>query len=227
MARDVPIMLGVEECLANERDDAHQRVRIGIAAAAGLIRKRHVHGHRRLDDDQTAALIDDVADLRIVGRRGHVHQRALTGDHIAGRQRQHRRDARGCQPRQLRIVYAHGVGGARLRLQNLDPLPALELRGRAEVLRRRRDRLIGGARVAEIDQSGIHRQPCAVDDCRVGGNGDRRAHGVDGAAANDDGPGVDRRTGGGDDASAADGVDVRGVGAKAEGERENGEAGEE
>ena len=221
------MVLRIEKGLANECDDAHQRLRIGIAAGPRPLRKRNVEGDRRLHHNQAAPCFDNVADLRLLGRCGHVHQRALARDHFAGRQRQHRRDARCRQPRQLGVVHLDGVGGARLRFQDLRPFPALDFGRGGQVLRHLRRRLIGGPRVAEIDQPGIHRQPAAVDDVGFRRDRDVRADGLDDAAPDDNGAGLERRTSGRDNVRTADRVHIRRVGAQHERQRERGGEGDE
>ena len=77
------VMLRIEKRLPHEGDDTHQRLRIRVAADARPVRERHVKGDRTLHHHHPAPRLDDVADLRLVGRRDDVHQRALAGDDVA------------------------------------------------------------------------------------------------------------------------------------------------
>src|SRR5207253_9134178 len=67
----------------------------------------------------------------------------------------------------------------------------------------------------------------AVEDRGLRRNGDRRADGVDDAAADDDGARIDGRSGGRHDACAADRVHVRRIGAERERRCERGKSDDE
>ena len=69
------LMLRVEEALAHERDRAEKRH--GVAAPAPAARRElDVQGYRGAHDLQAAAVVPDVANLRLVYRTDNVQERA-------------------------------------------------------------------------------------------------------------------------------------------------------
>ena len=204
-------MLRVEEALAHEGDDAEERHGIGITPYAA--RKLHVQGDRRPHDLDALAVVAHAANLRIVGGRRDVDQRAASLENHPRRRREHRRDAAAGEPGELGRLLEM-ARGLELRPEDQAPLPALGFLGRAQV---RRLRLCGSdleaRRVAHVDEPGVDSQARAVDRDRVG----RRLHvcadRLDQPAPNHDRPRADRRARGRHQPRPLDRVDLRRVGA--------------
>ena len=160
------LVLRVEEALAHERDDAHQRRRDSRRRrAAPGASTCSATGVRTIS--RPARVIGDGADLRLVTGADDVHERALSLDESRRRRREDRRDARRREPRELRRVGRMcsapraADGGSRSRFQRSASSVVRELGGAA------RCRGIEPACVAHVDQARIHGQAGAVDDDRV------------------------------------------------------------
>ena len=198
----VAIPLGIQEHLAQDRDRAHQRARI-LVAAAGLER-HHLRGVR-------------ANDAGVGARAPQPHHGARAAHHALARRHLGRGEAGRAQRLELRRVERQVLHHPVLR-SHRGQLVHRSARG----LGRRRARAPAAGRCAaaagtrrrgghheRIDQPRVHGEAVAFPHARVRRDRDVRAYGNDEPVTNHHGPTSDHAAGPRHDACVADGVHAR------------------